>query len=84
MVDCVDAIWDNYPEDSLKSLTHQRRGTGPRTSIRDGHTQIPKHDLNSGFLKNEDNKKELFSFLSEQIVKKHLGGKTLHNTKQTM
>ena len=77
----IDAIWDNYPEDSLKSLTHQRRGTGPRTRIGDGHTRIPKHDWNSGFLKNKDNKKELFSFLSEEIVKKDLGGKLLLSTK---
>ena len=48
---------DNYPEDSLISLTHQRRGTGPRTSIRDVHTQIPKHDLNSGFLKMKTTKR---------------------------
>ena len=59
----IDAIWDNYPEGNLKSLTHQRRGTGIRTRIGDGHTQIPKHEWNSGFLKNEENKNELFSFL---------------------
>ena len=71
----------HYPEGNLKSLTHQRRGTGLRTRIGDGHTQIPKHEWNSGFLKNEENKKELFSFLSEEIVKKDLGGKLLLSTK---
>ena len=81
MIDCVDAIWDNYPEDSLKSLTHQRRGIGSLTRITDGHNQIPSHQLNSGFLTNWDNKNELFSFLSEHIVKKHLGGKLLLSTK---
>ena len=74
-------IWDNYPEDILKSVTHQRGGTDPRTRIRDGHTQIPQHDLNSGFLKYRDNKKELFSFISEHIIKKDLGGKLLLSTK---
>ena len=49
-VERVDAIWDNYPEDSLKALAHERRGTGPRTIIGDGQTRIPKHDWNSGFL----------------------------------
>ena len=48
----IDTIWDNYPEDSLKFLTHHRRGTGPRTRIGDGQTSIPKHDWNSAFLKN--------------------------------
>ena len=38
-----------------------------------------KHDLNSGFLKNEDNNNELLSVISEQIVKKHLGGKLLNS-----
>ena len=80
-VERIDAIWDNYPEDNLKSLTHQRRGTGPRTRIGDDHTQIPNHEWNSGFLKNEENKKELFSFLSEEIVKQALGGKLLLSSK---
>ena len=77
----LDAIWDTYPEHSLKSLTHQRRGTGPRTRIGDGQTRIPKHDWNSGFLKNEENKKELFCFLSDEIVKHDMGGKLLLSTK---
>ena len=64
-VERMDAIWDNYPEGNIKSLTHQRRGTGLRTRIGDGHTQIPKHECNSGFLNNEENKNELFSFISE-------------------
>ena len=80
-VERIDAIWDNYPEGNLKLLTHQRRGTGLRTRIGDSHTQIPKHEWNSGFIKNEENKKELFSFLSEEIVKKDLGGKLLLCTK---
>ena len=80
-VESINAIWDNYPEGNLKSLTHQRRGTGLRTRIGDGHTHISKHEWNSGFLKNEGNKKELFSFLSEEIVKKYLGGKLLLSTK---
>lgn len=77
----IDAIWDTYPEESLKSLTHQRRGTGPRTRVGSGSTRIPKHDWNSGFLKNNDNKKELFIFLSEEIVKNDWGGKLLLSTK---
>jgi len=76
----IDAIWDTYPEESLKSPTHQRRGTGPRTRVGSGSTRIPKHDWNSGFLKNEDNK-ELFTFLSEEIVKNDLDAKLLLSTK---
>ena len=55
-VELIYAILENYPEGNFKSLTHQRRGTGLRTRIGDGHTQIPKHEWNSGFLKNEGGK----------------------------
>ena len=65
MVDCFDAIWDNYPEDSVASLTRQCCGTGPRTNIRDSFKSKTRL--------------ELFSFPSEQIVKRHLGGKLLNS-----
>ena len=50
-VERIDPIWDNYPEGNLKSLAHQRRGTGLRTRIGDGDTQIPKHEWKSDSLK---------------------------------
>ena len=34
----VDALWDTYPEDNLKTLTHQHHGLGPHAKIGDGHT----------------------------------------------
>ena len=79
-VERIDAIWDNYPEGNLK---HSRISVvvlvyGLELGMA---TLIPKHEWNSGFLKNEENKKELFSFLSEEIVKKDLGGKLLLSTK---
>ena len=52
---------------NLKTLTHQHRGLGPRTRIGDGNTRIPKQDWNTGFLKNTDNKRELFQFLSKEL-----------------
>ena len=61
-VERIDAIWDNYPEGNLKSLTHQRRGTGLRSRIGDGHTQIPKHEWNSGFLKKRGKQKGVILF----------------------
>jgi hypothetical protein len=77
----IDAVWDNYPEENnLKGLTQQRRGNGPRTRVGDGSTQIPKREWNSGFLKNEENKRELFSFISTQISKTDMGGKLLLST----
>lgn len=75
----IDAIWDNYPEDSLKATAHLKRGSGARTRIGDGSTPIPKHEW-SNFLKNEDNKKELFSFVSREIAKADMCGKLLLTT----
>jgi hypothetical protein len=77
----VDAVWDNYPENSLKGLAHARRGTGHRTRIGDGSTPIPKEWNN--YLKNEENKTELFGFISDEIAKEHMSGNLLLSTKGT-
>ena len=73
----MGAVWDRYPpEDNLKAQAQQCRGNGPRTRVGDGSTPIPKSEWNSGFLKNEDNKKELFSFISRQVCKSDVNGPT--------
>ena len=78
----IDAVWDNYPEENnLKALTQKKRGNGPRTRVGQGNTQIPKSQWNSGFLKNEENKKELFSFISTKISRADMDGKLLITTK---
>ena len=74
----MDAVWDSYPpEDNLKTYAQQCRGNGPRTRVGYGNTPIPKSEWNSGFLKNEDNKKELFSFINRQICKSDVNGTLL-------
>lgn len=65
---------------TTSKLKHNRSGIGPRTRIGEGQTIIPRHDWISGFLKNVDNKKELFPFLSAQLVKKDFGGKLVLST----
>ena len=78
----IDAIWDSYPEQNLKSLTQQRRGSGPRTLLKpdgDGNTPIPKREWQS-YLKNLENKQELFSFISKQLAKTDFDGKLLLST----
>ena len=77
----MDAVWDSYPpEDISKVHAQQRHGNGPRTGVGDGSTPIPKSEWNSGFLKNEDNKNELFSFISRQICKSDENGTLLLST----
>ena len=38
----LDIIGDNYPVVSLKSITHQHCGSGPKTRMRDGHKRFLK------------------------------------------
>ena len=78
----MDAVWDSYPpEDNLKAHAQQRRWNGERTRAGDGSTPpIPKSEWNSGFLKNEDNINELFSFISRQICKSDVNGTLLLST----
>ena len=56
-----------YGINNLKGLAQQRQRKGPQTRVGDDSTPIPKGEWNSGFLKNEEHKKELFSFISTQI-----------------
>ena len=51
-----------------------------RTRVGNGNTQIPKHQWNSGFLKNENNKKELFQFISTKISRTDVAGKLCLST----
>ena len=77
----MDAVWDSCPpEDNLKAHAQQRRGNGPRTRVGDVSTPIPKSEWSSGFLQNEDNKKELFSFITRQIWKSDVNGTLLLST----
>ena len=78
----IDAVWDTYPEQNLKSQIQQRRGSSTRTRLEpdgDGSTPIPKRDWQS-YLKNVENKKELFSFVSKELVKTDMDGILLIST----
>ena len=61
----VDLIWDVYIADSLKSSTREKRGKGKRRHVASS-TVIPKNWRD--FLRVDENKSELFHFLSQQIV----------------
>ena len=76
----LDAVWDTYPDDNLKALTQQKRGNGARIKVGDDSTPIPRHEWNTSFLKNEDNKKELFAFISKQLSTTELNGRLLLTT----
>lgn len=61
----ADIIWDSYLDDSLKASTRERRGKGLRRRVLPAVT-VPKSWRD--FLRINDNKTELFAFLSEQSI----------------
>ena len=75
--DRIDVVWDVYRGDSLKQGTRGRRGTGVRRRV-SGAVKLPGNWPN--FLKNEENKDELFKYLAQQIVQKNIEGKVIVTT----
>ena len=61
----VDLVWDVYREGLLKRTTHERRGAGQRRQVAMS-TRIPTDW--KGFLRNYENKNELFLLLAGYVV----------------
>ena len=61
----VDVVWDVYILDSLKGSTRQKRGKGIRRRVAPS-SRIPKNWKD--FLRVDENKTELFNFLSQQAI----------------
>ena len=61
----VDVVFDVCREDSLKAKTRQKRGSGARRKVV-GNSRPPK-SWNS-FLRCDENKTELFSFLADKMI----------------
>jgi len=62
----LDLMWDRYLPGSLKSMTRERRGKGVRRRV-GASVAVPGQWQN--FLHVDENKTELFSFLSTEIIK---------------
>lgn len=60
----LDLVWDVYRSDSLKSSTREKRGSGQRRKVLPS-TLIPSDW--KGFLRVDENKDELFKFLSSKV-----------------
>ena len=61
----LDFVWDRYPHDSLKLFTREERGFDRRRYVGD-EIRIP--NKMDAFLKNGDNKEDLFAYLSEGVL----------------
>ena len=73
----VDIVWDVYQTDSLKGKTRQKRGKSVRRRVVPS-AAIPKNWKE--FLRVDDNKTELFSFLSHQVTILQTEGKAVYAT----
>ncbi|KAL9954824.1 hypothetical protein ACROYT_G042404 [Oculina patagonica] len=61
----IDVVWDEYVANSLKATTRSGRGTGVRRRV-SANNQLPRKW--NEFLRVDENKVELFKFLSECIA----------------
>ena len=62
----VDVVWDRYFSHSLKTTARKRRGKEIRRRVKPD-TTIPGNW--PAFLREEDNKEELFSFLADKLMR---------------
>ena len=63
-VERVDIVFDTYKKDSLNGTTRRKRGVGIRRKV-EKQSQVPTNW--HSFLRIDENKEELFCFLSEHI-----------------
>jgi len=67
----LDLVWDQYATSSLKAATRAKRGIGIRRKVTTTG-ELPRNWAD--FLRNDDNKTELFHFLSAHIVTTTVAG----------
>ena len=63
-VDRLDIVWDKYRPDSLKASTRDKRGKGVRRRVLPD-SRVPGNW--QAFLRVDDNKTELFGYISEEL-----------------
>ncbi len=61
----IDVVWDTYIADSLKESTREKRGKGLRRKVL-SQTKLPSNWMD--FLRDPNNKKELFAFLTSKCA----------------
>ena len=71
----IDIVFDQYFERSLKNSTRETRGVGSRY-IFDDNTPIP-NNMQSDFLKNNENKTDLNLYLARKLISFHSDEKLL-------
>ena len=73
----LDIVFDQYFENSIKSLTREKRASsGSSVRIKDIRKRMIPKDW-AAFLRDDKNKEELFNLLAEEISKIDVEGKTI-------
>ena len=67
----LDLVWDQYDTNSLKAATRAKRGIGIRRKVM-ATADLPRNWAD--FLRNDDNKTELFHFLSARLATTTVAG----------
>ncbi|KAJ7376841.1 hypothetical protein OS493_031989 [Desmophyllum pertusum] len=73
----IDIVWDTYKEDSLKTGTREKRGSGARRRVALS-VKIPTNW--KSFLRVDDNKTELFGLLAQEVGNIDAAGKEVYST----
>ena len=74
----IDIVWDVYKSDCSKNTSREKRGCGTWRRV-SSSTRIPGKW--TGFLRNNENKQELFRFLAQKCVDYETeGDKTIYST----
>ena len=75
----MDIVWDTYTEESLKEKAREQRGASERWKVTE-KTKIQKGKNWTKFLRNPQNKTELFRFLSRNLADQDTGDKIIYST----
>ena len=75
-------MWDVYKTGSLKSSTRKQRGFGDRRRV-SGNIKLPNGFKWTKFLRNDENKSELFKYLSQKIALLTNNRKMIYSTLRT-
>ena len=70
--DRIDLVFDRYFEKSLKEGTRTGRGEGSHYLFEGDSTEIP-FKMADSFLENNDNKNNLYEYLSKKLLELHQG-----------
>ena len=74
---CLDLVWDIYKDDSLKAETWETWGTGTRIHVMPS-VHIPGNW--QSFLRNNENKTELFALIATTVADEQVDQKQIHST----